>query len=213
LTTQVPKKSIISTTSSSSSSTSSTASTASTTTEAKTNKTSSKTKKQRKKVQFQSIQIRTFHQILGDHPCCSTGLPLTLGWDYIQETTFHVEDYETIRDCCVGIHPRRRNRQDLRLDDLQRRSILSVSSSITSTSRDGVFTSSNSISTNTKFIGRRQQQQEKSICEDISMCHHDGLLSPMEMKRAERRTYRNRERMRKRAITNRFFDSPVARTE
>jgi hypothetical protein len=42
---------------------------------------------QRRRVSFaDNIQVRTHSIVLGDHPCC-TLLPLTLGWEYNDETT------------------------------------------------------------------------------------------------------------------------------
>ena len=124
----------------------------------------------------------------------------------MSETTLHVEDYETMRECCLGGYLRRRSRHDLRLDEAQRRNILSGGGSY----EGSTITSSRCVNGTIDTIG--QQGEHIVHKEDMSM-YHDGLLSPMEMKRAERRTYRNRERMRKRAITSRFFDRPVARTE
>lgn len=39
-----------------------------------------------KKVRFGSITIRRYQQTLGDHPVCSIGPPVTLDWDYQEDS-------------------------------------------------------------------------------------------------------------------------------
>jgi hypothetical protein len=41
---------------------------------------------ERKSVRFGKCLVRSYSQVLGDHPCCATGCPLTLGWDYQEES-------------------------------------------------------------------------------------------------------------------------------
>ena len=71
-----------------------------------------------KHVSFTSLSIREYTQVLGDHPCCTVGPPLCLGWDYTDATQISLEDYEASR-------PRRRSRQAMRLSWDKRREILS----------------------------------------------------------------------------------------
>jgi len=75
-------------------------------------------KSEKKTVQFHSLHIRTYNRVVGDHPCCTTGLPITLGWDYNDLTTVAIDEYETTR------RPRK-NRRDMRLDCDSRWQILS----------------------------------------------------------------------------------------
>merc|ERR1739844_346718 len=103
----------------------------------------------------------------------------------------HIEDYETLRSP-------RRSRQDLRLSDKDRRDILS----------GGIDYHSNSL------VGRQfaniHSSPSSSSSSSLPIPQEDGLLlSPIDLKRAERRTYRNRERMRNRAFTNKFFACPM----
>lgn len=50
---------------------------------------------QRKRiVQFSSVSIRYYDIILGYHPCCSRGPPLTIDWDYQENEAVHVDEYE-----------------------------------------------------------------------------------------------------------------------
>ena len=71
-----------------------------------------------KTVKFGSLRIREFAVVLGDHPCCSTGCPLELGWEHESETELAVDDYETSRS-------ERRSRKELRTTWLERREWLS----------------------------------------------------------------------------------------
>jgi len=70
-----------------------------------------------KHVSFDTLSIREYNQVLGDHPCCTVGPPVSLGWEYTESPKVNVEDYETTR-------PRRRNRQSLRMTFEKRREIL-----------------------------------------------------------------------------------------
>lgn len=74
-----------------------------------------------KHVSFANVQIRVFQQVLGDHPCCTAGPPVSLGWDYTESPAMSVEGYE-------ATHPRRRLRSELKLSFDDRREILSEES-------------------------------------------------------------------------------------
>lgn len=75
-----------------------------------------------KSVRFGDCKIRSYPQVLGDHPCCSLGCPLELGWDHFREETLKVNDFEEQRD-----HQRRRSKGELLLSPEERRSILTRS--------------------------------------------------------------------------------------
>jgi len=51
-----------------------------------------------KSVRFDVCAVRSYNQILGDHPLCSVGCPIALGWKVMKEESFSVEDYERIRE-------------------------------------------------------------------------------------------------------------------
>jgi hypothetical protein len=70
-----------------------------------------------KSVHFSALQIRTFPMILGDHPCCKTGLPVSLDWDHTKEEIVPIEEYESSRQA-------RSCRSSLRMDQSTRREIL-----------------------------------------------------------------------------------------
>ena len=71
---------------------------------------------QEKSVRFGDCEVRAFSQILGDHPCCSLGCPLELGWDYTDEDTVPVDDFQAGRDP--------RTARELRLSPEERREVL-----------------------------------------------------------------------------------------
>jgi len=48
----------------------------------------------KKSVRFESVSIRIYDQCLGDHPCCSDGLPLSLDWTYSETPTVDIDTYE-----------------------------------------------------------------------------------------------------------------------
>jgi len=73
----------------------------------------------RRHVTFVSIEIREYSTILGDHPYCPTGLPLSLGWDLERESSANIESYEAAR-----WQAGRRSRDELRLGSDTRRGIL-----------------------------------------------------------------------------------------
>lgn len=73
-----------------------------------------------KSVRFGECQIRSYPQVLGDHPYCSMGCPVELGWEYIDENQVEVEDFEEERN------HQRRHKGELLLSPEERRDILSL---------------------------------------------------------------------------------------
>mmetsp|Transcript_1758 Transcript_1758/g.3697 ORF Transcript_1758/g.3697 Transcript_1758/m.3697 type:complete len:489 (+) Transcript_1758:532-1998(+) len=73
----------------------------------------------RRHVTFTTIQVRQYSRILGDHPCCPSGPPLSLGWDMERQDTFSLEFYEKERE-----PERRSNKEGMRLNCELRREIL-----------------------------------------------------------------------------------------
>ena len=50
-----------------------------------------------KQVSFNDVQIRDYDVTIGDHPDCSIGPPISLGWDFKQSASIDLEEYETHR--------------------------------------------------------------------------------------------------------------------
>jgi hypothetical protein len=73
----------------------------------------------KKSVSFASVEIRNYSVIIGDHPCCTQGCPLSLDWDYVSSDAQSLDEYESTR------YPRI-PREDLRTSDDERRQILAA---------------------------------------------------------------------------------------
>ena len=71
----------------------------------------------KKSVAFGDVRTRCYNVVMGDHPCCTTGCPLSLGWEHSPASTVSVDDYEATRSP-------RRTRDDLRTTWDERRSLL-----------------------------------------------------------------------------------------
>ncbi len=72
-----------------------------------------------KAVTFGDLRIRYHAVVLGNHPCCSSGCPLQLGWDHTEETVvLSLEDFESSRE-------RRKTRAEMQTTWQERREILS----------------------------------------------------------------------------------------
>jgi len=70
-----------------------------------------------KHVAFGDISTRAYDMVLGDHPCCAMGCPLSLGWEYAQCPSVSVDEYEAAR-------LPRRTRECLKTSWQQRRDML-----------------------------------------------------------------------------------------
>ena len=53
--------------------------------------------RQKRAVTFSSITLRTYDIILGDHPNCKFGAPISIGWDYHECNVLPVDIYEKCR--------------------------------------------------------------------------------------------------------------------
>jgi len=98
-------------------STSTTTSTNSTSTTTSTNTTS--TSASGKSVSFSTVNIREHKVIVGDHPCTTGPLPLSLGWAHAEHSrVVDVDTYETVRSS------HRRCLSDIQLSFHDRKTIL-----------------------------------------------------------------------------------------
>jgi len=72
----------------------------------------------KRKVHFGEVLVRDYEMILGDHPCCSYGPPVTIDWDYLEYEPLDVNEYEFH-------HPPRRNIKEMGLNYYKRMALLS----------------------------------------------------------------------------------------
>jgi hypothetical protein len=64
---------------------------------AKPKEESQQSHQRRKSVSFSNLEIRNYEQVIGDHPCCKIGCPLSLGWDYSESSCVSLDQYEESR--------------------------------------------------------------------------------------------------------------------
>lgn len=55
-------------------------------------------KKSKRNVSFSTVLVRDYGMVLGDHPGCSYGLPVQLGWEYDEYEPLDIDYYEISRD-------------------------------------------------------------------------------------------------------------------
>mmetsp|Transcript_29464 Transcript_29464/g.46270 ORF Transcript_29464/g.46270 Transcript_29464/m.46270 type:complete len:406 (-) Transcript_29464:192-1409(-) len=48
-------------------------------------------------VELKTVHIREHERIAGDNPCVSSGVPLSLGWGFVQHDPFPLDDYESAK--------------------------------------------------------------------------------------------------------------------
>jgi hypothetical protein len=68
-------------------------------------------------VSFAEVKVRFYNRIVSDHPACSGGPPVGIGWEYTPEEKFDFDDWEDVRD-------RLRSRTGLLLDRPERERML-----------------------------------------------------------------------------------------
>ena len=77
-----------------------------------------KAQRRRSSVQFGSLTIRSYEIQLGDHPSCSNGAPVSIGWRYNELNPICIEKYEE------WMKDKRRSRSEFHLPRSHRESIL-----------------------------------------------------------------------------------------
>ena len=130
----------------------------------------------RRHVTFNSVQIREYSTILGDHRYCPSGPPLSLGWDLERENSMEFETYEKEREPI-----RVKCREDMRMGGEERRGILR-SLMVTTTSSPGASGDEASRSDNDDDHHDNGTEKTTSCC----------VYSSKELCRAERRLTRER---------------------
>jgi len=82
------------------------------------NHISHETLKRRHSVSFSKLEIREYNVIIGDSPSCSTGLPLSLGWEHTNTRALCVNVFENTRPM------RRYGQKELILNPAERKRLL-----------------------------------------------------------------------------------------
>jgi len=73
--------------------------------------------KRKKEVRFANVHVRDYGMILGDHPSCSYGPPVTLDWDYLEYEPLEINEYEYH-------HPTRRSFRQMNMNYYMRMDLL-----------------------------------------------------------------------------------------
>eukprot|EP00533_Pseudo-nitzschia_delicatissima_P008598 CAMPEP_0116090872 /NCGR_PEP_ID=MMETSP0327-20121206/7201_1 /TAXON_ID=44447 /ORGANISM="Pseudo-nitzschia delicatissima, Strain B596" /LENGTH=354 /DNA_ID=CAMNT_0003582181 /DNA_START=488 /DNA_END=1552 /DNA_ORIENTATION=+ len=160
-------------------------------------------------VSFGNCEVRTYTQVLGDHPCCSEGCPIQLGWSYTREESIKVDDYERVYHT-VNSQEEGGDKEDsaamqkytvlheLRLTPEERRSILILSkqqeyvnaaSSIGSDSQD-------SNSADCPENDENNGDSNTNCCESLTACNKDqAAATPTTFQNHERELIRECRRL------------------
>eukprot|EP00549_Striatella_unipunctata_P013055 CAMPEP_0118698066 /NCGR_PEP_ID=MMETSP0800-20121206/14957_1 /TAXON_ID=210618 ORGANISM="Striatella unipunctata, Strain CCMP2910" /NCGR_SAMPLE_ID=MMETSP0800 /ASSEMBLY_ACC=CAM_ASM_000638 /LENGTH=211 /DNA_ID=CAMNT_0006597771 /DNA_START=40 /DNA_END=672 /DNA_ORIENTATION=+ len=51
-------------------------------------------KRKKKQVWFSTCSVQEYTSVIGDHPCCKEGIPISLGWEHSTEQVYKVYLYE-----------------------------------------------------------------------------------------------------------------------
>lgn len=68
-------------------------------------------------VTFDNIEVREYSVVLGDHPSCTSGPPVSIGWSYNEGIVIGVDEYENLRQ-------QRRNYMQMAIPRIVREEIL-----------------------------------------------------------------------------------------
>lgn len=173
-------------------------------------------------VKFHELQIRVFPQILGDHPCCQTGLPLSLGWKHTSEHTKSIDEFEK-QD-----HMEANLSSSLRISAIRRWEILK-DASIDRFPPDETRTNSSAEDIGRPFSLNKIKLASRPTCQkdlflvgdvdgqnNVQIDHLQSSprteatnYSENELKRAGRKIMRERESRRRKKAIRKFFETPI----
>ena len=103
-------------------------------------------------VKFSKVHVRKYKVVIGDHPLCKEGCPLSLGWNYTESPSIDVDEFEELRI------DQRRTRNHLRMSSRQREEILS---------NDGGYSLAEIRQANRKLFRSRCQPQSLASSRDL----------------------------------------------
>lgn len=78
----------------------------------------------KKSVTFDSVSVREYDIILGDHPCVSRGAPISIGWNYFSTRSMDLDEYEVERFSKRSMFFKRKDNRHMVVSHFQRRTIL-----------------------------------------------------------------------------------------
>lgn len=80
----------------------------------------------KRRVTFNEVIVRDYDMTLGDHPDCSYGPPVSIGWDYLEYEPIDVNEYESnhsrrrpLRHLLLNYYKRKHILQDVKEEDLK----------------------------------------------------------------------------------------------
>ena len=111
------------------------------------------------RVKFSHVQIRDYKQIVGDHPDCTVGAPVSLSWEYKELGSRSVDDYEASR----GNY--RPTATVLHMSEFRRESIL----------KNAVGASDEEIKKAIVQVRKVQRQREKTFIRDSAVKDRKSL--------------------------------------
>mmetsp|Transcript_54940 Transcript_54940/g.81771 ORF Transcript_54940/g.81771 Transcript_54940/m.81771 type:complete len:241 (+) Transcript_54940:137-859(+) len=111
----------------------------------------------RRSVRFSDVTVREYGMVIGDHPCCSYGPPVTLGWDYEENEAVSLDDFEC---------KRRRTLRQMILSYYRRKDLLQLAGA-----------SREEIKQATKFANRTKRQRSMTRSLLITQPIETGLES------------------------------------
>uniref|UniRef100_A0A7S0KZV2 Uncharacterized protein n=1 Tax=Asterionellopsis glacialis TaxID=33640 RepID=A0A7S0KZV2_9STRA len=86
--------------------------------------TSPPSKPMKRNISFQNIEVREYERAVGDHPCVSSGPPLTIGWKHTDVVSVSLDDYENAK-------PEARTRVEMMIPRRERENILRTEANAT----------------------------------------------------------------------------------
>ncbi|KAL7535680.1 hypothetical protein ACHAWF_005231 [Thalassiosira exigua] len=153
-------------------------------------------------VAFDLVQVREYTTVLGDHPCCSSGPPLALGWTTVRETEVEVDKYEEeLRDALASSG---RRKGGMRLTGDERRDILR-----------GVAGGASPAGPSSSVASPEASDDDVNLAnpsDDAASEPRSKVYTSSELRRAERRLMRDRAGRNARAcrrMNDKFFRAPT----
>jgi hypothetical protein len=150
-------------------------------------------------VSFGVVEIRSYKQVLGDHPFCTNGCPIQLGWTYTEECVVGIDEYEqettssSSSSCWNSSRSRGQYVERLKLTAEERKQILLCGSS-SSSSNNNTTASSSSVASS---VGDRDNVANGTDENNVTTTTTTGNTpgSPLQLHNLERSLSRECRRL------------------